>query len=345
MNKKILFGSFSAISVLGGGVKVQMASLASALKRLNYEVEFFNPATEYNLKEYSLFHLFAAHLGTYHLGRALHSLAVKMVVTPVFFSRRSPMQLYLLIKLAKTLRQLGGIWTEHIFTQELCEMATLVTPNTKQEASLLIKGLGIESKKIKILPNGVDDRFYNADPKPFIEKYQLKDFILYVGHIGYKRKNLLTLIQALTEINHPAVLIGPVLETDYGRICLKTAQQNKNIRIISGLPSDSALLASAYAACDVFVLPSFYETPGLAALEAGLAGAKIVITKYGGTDEYFGHYAEYIEPRSIQSIRQGIIKALDKKKDPSLTEHIRANFLWEKSAQKLSEIYQAVCGG
>jgi len=43
------------------------------------------------------------------------------------------------------------------------------------------------------------------------------------------------------------------------------------------------MLASAYAACDVFVLPSMFETPGIAALEAGLAGAKIVITKYGGT--------------------------------------------------------------
>ncbi|MFB0510011.1 MAG: glycosyltransferase, partial [bacterium] len=117
-----------------------------------------------------------------------------------------------------------------------------------------------------------------------------------------------------------------------------------NLRVLGDSVANlnSEMLASAYAACDVFVLPSFYETPGLAALEAGLAGAKIVITKYGGTDEYFGDYAEYIDPKKVQSIYQGLVRALAKKKDRILAEHIRTNFLWEKSAKKLIEIYTTI---
>lgn len=336
---KILFGSYSAISVLGGGTKVQMDNLKRCLEKFGHKIEIFNPEENYNLKEYDLFHLFGAHLGTYHFGRSMHNLGMKMIVTPVFYSRRNPNQLRFLTNIAKGFRFLGGIWTEHLFTKELCEMAVTVTPNTQQEANLLVQGLGIGKDKIRILPNGVEERFYQADPKPFVEKYQLKDFILFVGHIGWQRKNLLALIKALARIDHTAVLIGPVLDNDYAKICLAEAKKNKNILTIPGLPSDSEILASAYAACDVFVLPSFYETPGLAALEAGLAGAKIVITKYGGTDEYFSSYTEYIEPRNIQSIHQGIIKALNKKRDKNLSEHIRTNFLWEKSAQKLIEIY------
>ncbi|MDH5185786.1 MAG: glycosyltransferase [candidate division WOR-3 bacterium] len=339
---KILFGSYSAISVLGGGIKVQMDSLKYQLENLGHEIEIFNPGKDYNLKEFDLFHLFGAHVGTYHFGRAMHSLGMKMVVTPVFYSRRNPNQLRLLTNFAKGLRSFGGVWTEHLFTAELCDRAKIITPNTNQEADLLVKGLKVKEKKIKILPNGVEERFYNADPKPFVDKYKLKDFILYVGHIGWQRKNLLGLIKALARIDHPVVFIGPVLDTDYARICLEEAKKNKNILIISGLHSDSEILASAYAACDVFVLPSFYETPGLAALEAGLAGAKIVITKYGGTDEYFGDYAEYIDPKKVQSIYQGLVRALAKKKDRILAEHIRTNFLWEKSAKKLIEIYTTI---
>jgi glycosyltransferase involved in cell wall biosynthesis len=336
---KILFGSYSAISVLGGGTKVQMDNLKRGLEKLGHKIEIFNPGENYNLKEYDLFHLFSAHLGTYHFGRSMHNLGMKMIVTPVFYSRRNSTQLRLLTNIAKGFRFLGGIWTEHLFTKEVCDMAVIVTPNTQKEANLLVEGLGVGKEKIRILPNGVDERFYNADPKPFVGKYQLKDFILYVGHIGWQRKNLLALIKVLARIDHPAVFIGPVLDNDYAKICLAEAKKNKNILIIPGVPADSEILASAYAACDVFVLPSYYETPGLAALEAGLAGAKIVITKYGGTDEYFGKFAEYVEPRNTQSISRGIEKALNNKKDESLAEHIRTNFLWEKSAQKLTEIY------
>jgi len=337
---KILFGSYSAISVLGGGTKVQMDSLKRYLEKIGHQIVIFNPEQNYNLKEYDLFHLFGAHLGTYHFGRSMHNLGMKMIVTPVFYSRRNQNQLRWLTNLAKGFRFLGGVWTEHLFTQELCDMAKTVTPNTRQEANLLVNGLRVSNDKIKILPNGVEERFFNADPELFVEKYNLKDFILYVGHIGWQRKNLLALIKALARIDHPAVFIGPVLDNDYAKICLAEAKKNKNILIIPGMPADSEILASAYAACDVFVLPSYYETPGLAALEAGLAGAKIVITKYGGTDEYFNRYAEYIEPRNIQSIHQGIIKALNKKRDKTLAEHIRTNFLWEKSAQRLVEIYE-----
>ncbi len=39
----------------------------------------------------------------------------------------------------------------------------------------------------------VDARFYDADPNLFIKQYGVKDFILYVGHIGWGRKNLLSL--------------------------------------------------------------------------------------------------------------------------------------------------------
>jgi glycosyltransferase involved in cell wall biosynthesis len=112
--------------------------------------------------------------------------------------------------------------------------------------------------------------------------------------------------------------------------------------MLDNISHESDLLASAYAACDVFVLPSLYETPGIAALEAALAGAKIVITGIGGTKEYFGQYAEYVEPTSVELIHHGITTALNKVSNNALREHVRREFLWERVAEKTVQVYRKV---
>jgi glycosyltransferase involved in cell wall biosynthesis len=104
------------------------------------------------------------------------------------------------------------------------------------------------------------------------------------------------------------------------------------------------LLASAYAACDVFILPSQFETPGIAALEAGLAGAKIVITPVGGTKDYFGDDAVYVEPTSIESIANGIEAALKNKKDDVLRTRIEKEFLWHTVGEKTKHVYEEILG-
>jgi glycosyltransferase involved in cell wall biosynthesis len=123
---------------------------------------------------------------------------------------------------------------------------------------------------------------------------------------------------------------------------LKEASLNKNILIIPGLENDSEMLASAYAACEVFALPSLFETPGIAALEAGLAGAKIVITPHGGTRDYFGLLAQYVDPSSVESIRMGIVSALSVNRTDTLQHHIKKEFLWSTAAEKTLAVYQRV---
>ncbi|MEJ2616427.1 MAG: glycosyltransferase [Ignavibacteriaceae bacterium] len=119
-------------------------------------------------------------------------------------------------------------------------------------------------------------------------------------------------------------------------------KMNQNIHLVNALDNDDPLLASAYAACDTFVLPSQFETPGIAALEAGLAGAKIVITPFGGTREYFTDMAEYPDINSIDSIKNSIEKSLNKPKDEKLKDHIKNNFLWNKIARDTSDVYVKV---
>jgi glycosyltransferase involved in cell wall biosynthesis len=342
---KILFASYQAVMLLKGGPRTQILRTKKHLEDLGVQVTFHDPWKDVRNEDFDLVHLFGANIGTYHFGRELRRKGMPFVVTPIFFSLHSPLFLSLGLRAERFLaKMLKGIWIDYGFLADLCEWSKLVMPNTRREAGLLRSGLGIDRDKIVVVPNGVEERFYGADPSLFVKRYGINNFILSVGHIGPERKNVLRLFRALEKINHPAVFIGRKEETEAGRMCIREAEKNPNLLVLDSIPNDSDELASAYAASDVFALPSFFETPGIAALEAALAGSKIVITKYGGTDEYFGGFARYVEPKSVESIGQGIAAALKDVKNVQLREHIRKNFLWQSVAEQTLDAYKRVVG-
>lgn len=342
---RVTVAGYQAVSILHGGPSTQIRNTAKHLSRFGAEVRLFDPWTPFKKEETDLFHLFAANLGTYHLAREIRALGIPLVVSPIIFSNHSPVSVRGALFLGRLFQKLGkGIWFDYGLTADICSWASRVLPNTEAEADLLVRGLGVERSRVTVVPNGVDERFYTADPSLFIQKFGLRDFILNVGHTGHVRKNVLSLIRALSTIDHPAVIIGRFISGEYGNTCRSEAARNKQILLIDGLDNSSPLLASAYAACDTFVLPSLFETPGIAALEAGLAGAKVVITPYGGTKEYFRELAHYVEPGSVASIRSGIVAALARKKTTDLREHIRKNFLWQNVAERTAGAYRDVLG-
>lgn len=332
-----------SVTMVAGGPRVQALETARHLPEFGVEVAMFNPWEEYRRESYDLAHVFGANMMTYDIALRLRQFQWKFAVSSIFFTMRSPA----FMRTARGVERLAnrffsGVWTDYGLTSRVCDLADMVLPNTSEEGKLIEEGLEIAGDKIQVIPNGVDERFGDADPALFEKTYGLRDFILCVGHIGSARKNVLALVRALAGINHPAVIIGQMHHNSYSRQCMEEAARNPNISIIEGLPNDSPMLASAYAACDVFTLPSLFETPGIAALEAGLAGAKIAITNYGGTREYFQDHADYIEPSSISSISTGIERALNRPKTDALRERIHREYLWRRVAEKTAAAYQAL---
>jgi len=220
----------------------------------------------------------------------------------------------------------------------MMEIADILIPNSASEADQLQRFFRVPQEKIAIIMNAVDAAFSEAKPDLFFEKYGLRDFVLCVGRIE-PRKNQLGMIRALSGAPVSFVLIGDPVKRypAYYDACRRVA--GKNVRFLEGFPHDSEILRSAYAACDTFLLASWLETPGLAALEAGLAGAKIVITREGATREYFQDFAAYVNPSDSTDIREKVIAMRRQPKTATLRDHIRQNFLWEHTAKKTLETY------
>ena len=341
---EVTLTGFHTIMMRHAGPTTHVLQMKKHLKKMGIDIKLMDMwKTQRAIFNTDLFHIHGTYIGSYDIASYLHAHNKRFVVTPIFFTRRSAHTVRAVCRATSFVQSISqGIWSSYSITQNICNWSHRVLPNTNDEASLIRYGLSIPEKNITVIPNGVEKRFADADPALFYNKYGVRDFILNVGHIGVPRKKTLSLIRALDKIDHPAVIIGKIFPSKEADLCMEEGGKNKNLTIITGIDHDSPLLASAYAASSVFVLPAKYETPGIAALEAGIAGARVVITPYGGTKYYFKDMATYIDPYNINSIRNGIETALNQKPDNRLKNHIINNFLWQKVAELTANIYTQI---
>jgi len=338
---RILLASYDTVMLNKSGPSYKLIHTQRALAELGIEARFYdmwNPQITRDSQD--LVHIFNASVSTYSLAANLQRFGARYVVNPIFFSNHSARTIRLYRKLDKLHQKFFKLSrSDYDFTKYICDKAEMVLPNTAAERELLIEGLGVSPENNLTIHNGVEARFAAADPSLFIKKYGCKDFVLNVGHLGSPRKNGYNMIKALAQVDAPVFIIANVFANVEGQRCVDEIEKSKNITLIRWVEHDDPLLASAYAACKVFALPTRYETPGRAALEAGLAKANIVITPHGGTKEYFGDFAEYSDPDSVQSIRQAVEKSLNKTQTDRLQKHIQQNYIWPVIAEKTAEIY------
>ncbi len=220
-------------------------------------------------------------------------------------------------------------------------VADALLPNSASEAEQVSRLFAIDKSKMHIVPLGVDEKFNQADPSKFKKSYGMDNFILSVGRIE-PRKNQLNLIKAMKGSGKRLVFIGdPVIGLEkYYQECKSLA--GEGAVFLSRLSHNSEMLASAYAACEVFVLQGWFETPGLAALEAGLSGAKLAVTKGGSTKDYFKDFVQYFNPADPRSIKAAVNNAFLEKQSDNLKQHIYSHYLWSHSAEENIKVYEGL---
>lgn len=225
--------------------------------------------------------------------------------------------------------------------RRLYHAVDMLLPNSRAEADQLEQFLGVPRERIRVVPNGADERFAHASADLFYETYGIRDFVLYAGRIE-PRKNQLGFLKAMRGLGMPVVVLGdavPQYRWYYDR-CRATA--DSNVHFLPRFAHRSSLLASAYAACRCLALTSWFETPGLVALEAGMSGTPLVLTCRGAAPEYFGDLATYVDPRSLADIRAAVRRAFDQSRSHPLQRHVRTHYTWLATARATAEAYQSV---
>lgn len=333
----------ASILAVNGGLRTQALQTIFHVQKEGIKTVKLTPWDDLDSAKVDLVHIFGASVENSGIIEQLASQKIPMVISPVFYANRSAEFINRTIRFEKLFSHFGqGIRSDFTIKARLCDLADHILPNTLAEAHLIEKGFTIASDKITVVPNGVETRFTQAEPELFINETGVSDFILFAGQASAPRKNVLSLLKIAHKLDHPLVIIGSFGDDSYGNACKKLAQNLDHVTVLNPLEHDSEMLSSAYAASKVFILPSQFETPGIAAMEAALTGSNIVITERGGTQDYFESFADYVDPDSLDSILQGIQKALGKEKQKDLKEHIINHFGWDKVAKKTIDVYKKV---
>jgi glycosyltransferase involved in cell wall biosynthesis len=342
----LLHAPAAAFQAPGGGEN-QLVQTGKALEDLGVSVRPFSPWTD-QMQDFRLLHLFGMSREGLGLARVARRRGVPVVLSPICWfepraiSALAPSRLHCAWEFAKW-SAMVAVPRRPGWRGELLGLADAILPNSRAESDQLGRLFGVDRRSIRVVPNGVQPRFARSEPSLFRARFGEEPFVLYVGRIE-PRKNVLGLIHAVQRADHPLVVIGDAVpgHEGYHEACRREGRGI--VRWLPRVEHDDPLLSSAYAAARVFALPSWFETPGLAALEAALAGCPVVITPFGCTREYFEHWVFYARPDRPSAIARAIAEAWDAPPRAGLAAHVGTQFSWSEVAIKTAEAYDRVAG-
>ena len=227
---------------------------------------------------------------------------------------------------------------------DLLHQADGLLPNSWLELQAVRHDLQWRGETFEVAHYGVDPGlFLDPNPETFRKATGIHTpFVLQAGRIE-PAKNQAMLCWALRQTNLPIVLIGGSKHwPSYANLCKKIS--GDRLKIIDHLPQH--ILASAYAAAAVHVLPSWMETCGLVSLEAALAGAPLVGSTFGHELEYLEADAWYADPGDAASLRKAVMGAWEAGRHHPRTivmkRKVLERFNWERTVDATEKLYMRV---
>ena len=253
--------------------------------------------------------------------------------------------------------------------QDVLKFADRIVAATPAELAQLQWLYKADTSKVVVIPPGVDkSHFYPIPPdeaKEFIGVSPDDRMLLFVGRIE-PLKGVDTLIQAIALMrrngvfqNHQLILsvIGgePSVSQQSLNDEMARLQSMRNQFGVSDLVTflgkrGQDTLPYYYSAAEAVVMPSFYESFGMVALEAMACGTPVVASETGGLaflvqDAETGFTVPVDDPQALADRLTLLVE------DPELRRRMGAQaakfaeeYVWEKIAKRISALYEEVLG-
>lgn len=203
---------------------------------------------------------------------------------------------------------------------------------SRDTARDVVELLGVEERRVRITPLGVDSQFFEplaaAEPPP-------TPYVLFVG-TQERRKNLERLEQAVEDLRgrgfpHVLVLAGA---DAWGDVRIGKSFTRK----VGSVTETQLRRLYADAAC--LAIPSLHEGFGLPALEAMAVGTPVVAARAGALPEVTGDAAVLVDPLDTIDIANGLERAITAGGALRAAGRRRAAlFTWEKTAAATCAVY------
>jgi glycosyltransferase involved in cell wall biosynthesis len=227
-------------------------------------------------------------------------------------------------------------------------------PHSCYEKKQIMRYGGIPESKITVVYPGVDAWSFSSDEvQTFRARYDLLDKVVisHVARLG-AFKGTDKLIQALPQVRERTgrdvilLLVGRNLEKDY--LDELVCELGVGEQVCFTGPLSEHDLHLAYAASDVFALPSQYESFGLVFLEAMAHGVPVIGVRTGGVPEVIrdgetgfildsDEDLEGLADRLVGLVQDGVLRATFGDQGQAWTH---AQFAWPAAIRAIKAIVQ-----
>ncbi|MCF6149644.1 MAG: glycosyltransferase family 4 protein [Candidatus Kuenenia sp.] len=218
----------------------------------------------------------------------------------------------------------------------------------------IIKHYRIDSKKIKVIYHGVNEKYFqNIDKNNIVsilKKQNIEgDYILYVGNI-HPRRNLECLINAFIKLKNEHDCFDRlrfvIAGKDEGLLHKLLSLYGKRKDVIFTGYVREEYIQPLYNGAKCFVYPALYEGFGFPILESMACGTPTIISDIPVFREIFKDNSLFTDPYNINEIKKNIYKILTNEKlqkDLSGKGRSCASlFTWKDAAAKTLKIYESL---
>ena len=246
------------------------------------------------------------------------------------------------------------MWNLAKIEKEAANKATLVVTVSRYSAKKTVQLYGIDQKKIKVVPNGVDVKRF----KPANDFIDLKEgicknktnLVLFVGNL-IPRKSVHYLIEAAKQVikEHKDTKFVVVGEGPLRNKLVSYTKEQKVSDKFDFLGSVSETdLPKLYNCADVFASPSIQEGQGITLLEAQATAKPVVAFNLSAITEVVKNKETglLVNPNSTElanAISQLLSnKELRDKMGQSARNFVTKNFSWDICSNKMFQVYSEV---
>jgi glycosyltransferase involved in cell wall biosynthesis len=215
-------------------------------------------------------------------------------------------------------------------------IVTLSTHERHLIASIASPGIGTS-----LVSNPVDPFLSSgAGARAFTERCGVTDYLLTIGRIE-PRKNQLLLAYALRATKIPLVFLGAPSDPEYASLIRKISPS----RVVwtGRVDRQSELFRSALEGARAFVMPSWTEGAPLSALEAGVTGMPLVLSRSSSEQSYFRDHATYVNPHDLNEIRMSVLKSWENASHGAARiarrSFVEESYSWERHVRGTIDAY------
>jgi glycosyltransferase involved in cell wall biosynthesis len=297
-------------------------TLLQGLRELGHEVE---PHGHYGVFDIASFDVIHVH----HLSRGAVAVAKRHGSVPLVFTPHESIP-------PAGLRRLAMRYAMN--------RADAIVALSQTELSSLKRQFKAGPSRHHVIPNGIDGSAFPYSPprRPALgQPWRL----LYVGQL-IRQKGVHDLLAALATLD---IEVGVQLDIAYhvateARI-LRRLSRELGLSVNFLGPRVASELAELYAACHVFVFPSYYrEALPSVITEALLSGRPVVATRVGAVEEQLAGFGQCVPPREPSAFAAALSRVLDRYDDyvaqaQKVSQTTRSRYSIESMLAKHESLY------